>query len=158
VIGTIPPGAELDATGPPQGPRIAVRVSGWSLEGAPAQLFRAVGRRILQAELGSRGPSRPVVSDRETDPYGSVWQRVSATGWVARSDVGPDLDAVWKQAESLYQQRCGGCHALHPATEFTANQWPNVLKVMAHNAAFTPEQAALVTQYLQTHAKDGGAS
>jgi len=154
VIGTIPPGAELQARGPAEGPRVPVRVSGWSLESAPSLVFAAVGRRIVQTELGLRGPSRRVLSGQQTDPYGSVWQQVSVDGWVDQSDLVPDVNQVWKQAGALYQQRCGGCHALHPAAEFTANQWPNVLKIMAHNAALTPEQAALVTQYLQTHAKD----
>ena len=158
VIGTIPPGAELVATGASQGPLMPVRLSGWSLESAPTLVFAAVGRRIKQLELTLPRPAQRRVWGRQTDPYGGSWEQVTVDGWIDRSEVVADRNAVWKQAESLYHERCGGCHALHPPAEFTANQWPNVVKIMAHNAAFTPEQAALVTQYLQTHAKDAGPS
>jgi hypothetical protein len=42
---------------------------------------------------------------------------------------------------------------LHNTDEFNANQWPQILKTMAKNAALQPDQIALITQYLQTHSK-----
>ena len=46
------------------------------------------------------------------------------------------------------------CHPGHPSTEFTANQWPSIVKSMVTRTAMTKEENYLVTQYLQKHAKD----
>jgi hypothetical protein len=35
----------------------------------------------------------------------------------------------------------------------TPAQWRGTLVIMAHRAALTPEEAALLRQYFQTHAK-----
>lgn len=75
------------------------------------------------------------------------------SGYVPSAGLTPDQESVWAAAKALFSKRCSACHALHHTTEFTANQWPTILKTMTKNAALQPDQAALVTQYLQTHAK-----
>ena len=136
-----------------QGKNIEVEVSGWSPAGGDKYLFKDVGLRINRAFLTEDGVSRRVVAGTKDDAWGSTWQDVKITGWINQDDLVADLDTIWKQAAPLYFKRCSRCHSLRRPQEFTANQWPHVLKIMTKRAGYSPEQAALVTALLQNHGK-----
>lgn len=80
-------------------------------------------------------------------------RRARVQAYLDPSTLTDDQDTVWRHAAKLYQTRCSACHAVHKPTEFTANQWPEILKIMAKNAALQPADLALITEYLQTHAR-----
>jgi trimethylamine-N-oxide reductase cytochrome c-type subunit TorC len=152
-FGVLSPGTSLQVTGATSNGRLPVKIEGWSMANEPSMIFLAAGKRILELRLSaSASPSQPR-KGKTVVLYGVTWKPVSYAGWVNSSATVPKIDAVWKAASDLYQKRCSACHGLHRPKEFTANQWPSVLSIMTHNAALTPEQAALVTQYLQRHAK-----
>ena len=60
-----------------------------------------------------------------------------------------DVRDVWKRADGLYAHSCGSCHALPAPSSYSANQWPAIMKTQAPNAALEPNDAALITTYLQ---------
>ena len=136
--------------------RATITIDGWSIQGADPVIYSAVGERIILATLDASDAS--ALAHRKTlghksDPYGTRWNHVQISVAVDTSQLTPRVASVWSAAHSLYAARCSACHALHSPTEFTANQWPNILTIMTKNAALDPSQAALVRQYLQTHAR-----
>ena len=53
---------------------------------------------------------------------------------------------------------CGSCHQPPSPTERVAAEWPREVDEMAERSGLSPEQAARVTRYLTTFAKDQVAS
>ena len=152
VIGSVTPGTPLQTTGEVEHGYQPFTLGAWSQQGDDTTLFEAQGQRIVLAKLAAKATGLKTLSTA-TDAYGNVWHDVTLSGYVKRSDLTPNQNMVWEKAIALYNARCSACHALHQPSEFTANQWPKILKTMTHNAALTPDDAALVTQYIQTHAK-----
>ncbi len=153
VIATVSPGTPLHALAT-KGDLVQVEITGWAPEGGEKYLFTEMGQRIRLAKITPAGKAvRKVVATKE-DYYETTWQDVHLTGWVAKSATTDDIASVWAQARTLFHQRCTRCHALHRPTEFKANQWPSILKIMTVRAGLSAADKALVTQYLQMHAKD----
>lgn len=152
VIGTVTPGTPLLISGKEDREFQAFTLDAWVQEGNDATLFAAQGQRIVLATLADK--SAPLnTRSTATDAYGNVWHAVELSGFIKKNELTADQNAVWAKAIALYNTRCSACHALHHPNEFTVNQWPKILKTMTHNAALQPGDAALVTQYIQTHAK-----
>lgn len=155
ILGAITPGTAVmisDQSRAGKG-RKKISLEGWSAKGDETDVYQAPDLRILLAHLTSAGLSGRKVLAQQKDPYGIVWQRITLVGWARKRNLTSNLSRVWTAARKLYETRCTACHALHRPTEFTANEWPNILRTMGKNAAFNPEQLALVTKYLQTHAR-----
>jgi hypothetical protein len=148
----ITPGTGLQPTGPASAGLQPVALEGWMQEGSATILFAAAGQRIVVARLADPS-AQPRILSSTTDPYGNVWHETQLTGFVPATDLVADQETVWAAARALFSKRCSACHALHHTNEFTANQWPTILKTMTKNAALQPDQAELVTRYLQAHAK-----
>ena len=129
-----------------------VRLDGWSMTGAEQILFAAQGQRIALAHLSSTDTTNREVTEHSKDIYGTDWQHVVVTGWVPAASLDNNVSDVWQRADALYKKRCTACHALHQPKEFTANQWPHILKIMTKRAGLTESDTELVTQYLQTEA------
>ncbi|MEO6983815.1 MAG: hypothetical protein ABI155_00550 [Paralcaligenes sp.] len=151
-IGTVTPGTSAHLL-TEQNSTAKIQIEGWSIVGAPSAVFTAMGQRILEAKLTSSGQSSKTVVKQAKDAYGSTWEQVRITGQVPKDSLVPDVATVWDGARQVFSAACSACHALHHANEFTANQWPNILKVMTKRAALNDEQTELVTKYLQAHAK-----
>jgi len=133
---------------------LQVELTGWSPEGGEKYLFREMGQRIRLAKITEQGLSGRTVVDEQEDYYESIWQDVRLTGWVEAKDTAVELAGIWKKARDLFHQRCTRCHALHRPTEFTANQWPAILKIMTVRAGLSDNLKSLIVQYMQSHAKD----
>ena len=151
VLGMVDPGTSLQANG--SGARSAVTLDGWSPDGAESIVYAAVGQRVVLATMNAPALTNRSVLSKTTDAYGKAWSDVQFSGWVDSTHLVPSVDTVWQSAQQLYATRCSACHSLHKPTEFTANQWPGILQVMVKNAALEPTQAALITRYLQAHAR-----
>jgi len=154
-IGSITPGTAVTPSVGPQagGVREAVIVEGWSAQGAGSVLYAAPDQRIILATLTAGAVTQRKLLEQRRDDYGTVWKHVQISGYVSSKHLVPDVATVWSAGQELYDARCSACHALHAPTEFTANQWPGILQTMVKNAALDPEQATLVTRYLQAHAR-----
>lgn len=152
-VGTITPGTKLDII-KKSGENTKVRVSGWSAFGAETVIFKQMGKRIILSILDESVISKVKKGQSKTDEYESVWNQNSFTGWVKTSDLIKSQEKIWEKAENLFKQRCGGCHQAHPPHEFTANQWPNIVKAMKDRAGLSIDDQWLLTKYMQAHAKD----
>jgi len=152
-IATVLPAAEVVVRAT-SGDFVQVDVTGWSPQGGEKYLFKAAGIRISLAVMTDNGVGRRRVRGSKDDDWGSTWEEVTLTGWVPAAELGASLDDLWAIASDLYHSRCSRCHSLRRPEEFTANQWPSVLKIMTKRAGFTAVQAAQVTALLQNHAKD----
>jgi nitrate/TMAO reductase-like tetraheme cytochrome c subunit len=150
-IGSITPGTAAQLAAPSTA-RGMITLTGWSQQGGETVVYSAVGQRIVLATLTTAGLSHRKVMQTTHDAYGNTWDHVQVTGYVDSTNLVPDVNTVWSAARQLYAARCSACHALRATTDFTANQWPGVLETMIKRAALNPEQAALIRQYLQTHA------
>lgn len=151
-IGSVTPGTAVKITAPAVA-RDSITIDGWSQQSADTVIYSAVGQRIVLTTLTPAGLSHRKVLDATHDTYGNVWNHVQISGYADSSSLVPNVSTVWTAAHQLYSTRCSACHALHATTDFSANQWPGILKVMGKNAALTPQDTALITQYLQTHGR-----
>lgn len=155
VLGILTPGTPLLLATPLQAgaSRVEVALQGWSLQGGGSVVYAALGKRIIMIALNTTGLSKRKATKQSTDSYGNVWREIQISGWVSAKSLTSDISTVWGAAAKIYETRCSACHALHAPNQFTANQWPSILKTMAKNAALNPDQIAFVTKYLQTHAR-----
>ncbi|MDA8051807.1 MAG: hypothetical protein M0002_17700 [Rhodospirillales bacterium] len=154
-IASLTPGTPLSVATPPANgaAREEITIEGWSEQGGGAVVYQAPDLRIILATLGQAGLSHRTVLGQQRDSYGTVWRHVELSGWVAVSSVVPSVATVWATAGKLFATRCSVCHALRNPAEFTANQWPSILRAMVKNAGLDAAQVALVTKYLQAHAR-----
>ncbi len=139
------------------GDTVEIAIEGWSMHDAPQYLYPDIGQRIILVTLEQSGQDARAVVTSQADKYGIAWDNVKVTGWVPAANLATDPAAVWQAAQAIFQKRCSACHALHQPKEFTANQWPSILKIMTKRAALSPADTELVTKYLQLHAKIPGA-
>jgi hypothetical protein len=154
-LGTVTPGTPLEVV-KRDNDHAEVRIDGWSMTGADQYVFAAKGQRITLVRLTTIESANRKVLGHSKDDYGIDWQHVVVTGWVAPGTLTGDVAPVWAEADALFKKRCTACHALHQPTEFTANQWPHILKIMTQRAGLTQDETTLVTKYLQTHARSPG--
>lgn len=152
-VGSLTPGTKLDVI-KNSGKNSKVRVSGWSAFGAETVIFKQVGKRIILGILDESVISEVKKGKTETDEFESIWNESSFTAWVDSSSLTNSQDKIWNEADNLFKQRCGGCHQAHPPHEFTANQWPNIVKAMKDRAGLTSDDQWLLTKFMQEHAKD----
>jgi len=152
-IGTVQPSTPLTVKGH-KGGYVKVEITGWSPAGGDLYLFKDAGIRINMLKLNDKGRKNRVGHDSKEDDYGASWQYTTVTGWIAAKDTSTDLDGIWRAAGDIYFSHCTRCHSLRRPGDFTANQWPQALKVMTVRAGLNPEETALVTMLLQNHGKD----
>ena len=143
-IGSLGPGATLDVLGQ-SGGATQVAVHGWSAQGADGTVFVAPDRHIVELS----GFTGHVVASTSQTVAGTVYNAVTVDGWVPDDALVADVRDVWKSADGLYAHSCGSCHALPAPSSYSANQWPAIMKTQAPNAALEPNDAALITTYLQ---------
>lgn len=53
-----------------------------------------------------------------------------------------------QSGKSLYEKKCGRCHAVYSPETFSAAQWPGVVRSMKYQANLSPEDAAEITNFL----------
>jgi trimethylamine-N-oxide reductase cytochrome c-type subunit TorC len=152
-IGSATPGTPLAVTAAAAGGREQVMVEGWSRKGGDSIVLQAPGLNIELAKLTPAARAHRKLLGQRRDRTGATWEHVEVTAWVARKDVESNVNTVWAAAYKLYSTHCNACHALRAPSSRTANAWPRVLSVMERNAGFNAQQAALVTKYMQEHAK-----
>lgn len=131
------------------GDKIKVQIEGFVKNGRENAVYFVPKKRILVAALKKGGGYKLKSISQDGD-----WKKVSFTAYTKNDKLTKDLPTLNKEAHKLFSENCGLCHALHPTTEFTANQWPSMIKAMKSRTPLTKDQVFLVTQYLQKHAKD----
>ena len=148
------PGVALSVLGS-EGDFVQVRISGWEQEGANQVMYALIGQRIVSLsmqpaaqELVSRGETRMV------EATGQNWTETALEGWVPRTSLTSDQEALWAYAHAAYDGACSICHAPHHPDQFLANQWVGQMRAMRDRSPITGEQYRLILRYLQMNARD----
>lgn len=152
VLGAITPGTPVVQV-EKSGKWAKVMVRGWSQQYHELEVFSDHQSRVERLSLARMKESHRKVGGEKVDEWGTTWMEVAIEGWVPKANLVKDASTVWGAAKALYESRCYDCHEFRPAEMLTPSQWRGTLVIMAHRAALTPEEAALLRQYFQTHAK-----
>jgi len=94
--------------------RIKIRVSGWSLKGAPSVVYYALGERVVLVRLSQNAISKRIILKEKKDSYGNIWEKVEVTGWIKGNSITRNISYVMDKARKIYEKRCSACHALRP--------------------------------------------
>ena len=137
---------------------LQVRVDGWQQDGSAAALYALEGQRILVAALSPAAAAKVVKQKAVVDATTKqTWYPASLTVWTTTADLNPDAAKLWAYSATLYGSSCGSCHALHPVSEYLANQWIGNLATMKRFAGLDDGSYRLLLAYLQFHSKDVSA-
>lgn len=136
------------------GDKLKVEIKGYMKDGVNSAVYYVVGKRILVAGLSKSGKFDFKTISTTKDEEGVEWKKVSFVAFVENDNISDDLDSLYQKAQIIFNNNCATCHPGHPSSEYTANQWPSIIKSMLTRTAMTKEENFLVTQYLQKHAKD----
>lgn len=136
------------------GDKIKIEIEGYVKEDLNNAVYFSIGPRILVAGLSKNGnfDIKTILTSKDKD--GVEWKKVSFTAYIKNDNLTKDLDALYSSAQEIYSNNCAMCHPAHPNNEYTANQWPSIIKSMINRTAMTKDENYLVTQYLQKHASD----
>lgn len=137
-----------------EGDKAFIKLTGWNKGKVQRILYFSKGERIISAAFSKKAKYEVKVLKTET-PKGAKeeWHNVTITTWVDNKNLTDDLNALYGKASKLFQTNCGLCHAYHPTEEFSANQWPSVIKGMLPRTPLSKEEGWLITQFAQKHAK-----
>ena len=132
-----------------------IKISGFMQEDSKSVIYFARGKRILVAAFAKNAPVKIEAGEftHESDT-GKKWASVWVKAFVDKADLVADGASVTKAAALSFSENCSMCHALHKPSEFTANQWPSIVKTMGARVGMTKDDVLLVTQYPQKNAKD----
>ena len=135
-----------------KGDKAQVKINGWNKGKMERVVYYSKGERIISAALSKK--AKYDLKVLKSEQIGKdKWTKVILTTWIENKNLTDDIDALYSRASDLLQTNCGLCHAYHPTTEFSANQWPSVIKAMRPRSPLTKEEGWLITQYTQKHAK-----
>ena len=152
VLGAIPPGTPVVMVDK-SGKWAKVLIRGWSQQYHELEVFSDYEHRIERLALARMKEELRKVGGEKVDDWGTTWFEVQFEGWIEKDVLVKNAKDVWASAKGLYENRCYDCHEYRPPEMLTPAQWRGTLVIMAHRAALTPEEAALLRQYFQTHAK-----
>ena len=136
------------------GDKLKIEIEGYMKDGVNNAVYFSQGNRILVAGISKSAKFDFKTISTSKDEEGVEWQKVSFIAFTDNANLTDDLDGLYKNAQAIFDTNCALCHPGHPSTEFTANQWPSIVKSMVTRTAMTKEENYLVTQYLQKHASD----
>ena len=135
-----------------KGTKALVKLTGWNKGKMSRIVYYSKGVRIISGAFSKKAKYKLEVL--KTEKIGkNQWSKVTLTTWIDNKDLTSDIDGLYSKASDLLQTNCGLCHAYHPTTEFSANQWPAVIKGMRPRSPLSKEDGWLITQYAQKHAK-----
>lgn len=154
VVGKLLPTSKVTILGKKDG-KLRVKIEGFMLKGLDKAVYYAVGKRILVAGIannsGFKFSKTTSFTDKDT---GKTWYKASFEAYVDSKDLGDSVKTMFAEADKKYKETCSMCHSLHSTKEFTANQWPSMVKAMSSRAGLDKNTRYFMVEYLQKHAKD----
>lgn len=77
-----------------------------------------------------------------------------AEGTGAKTPASPSTTSSPEvQGMATFNSKCGKCHGLKPASDYTADRWANIMQVMAPKARLTDTEKENVLAYVRANAK-----
>lgn len=123
-----------------------VEFTGYAPEGSTIAYEKA---GVLMKGLEVSDASSFKVLGQKKDEYDTVWLNVSVKGFVKSDALGADKASILNAGKTLFQSKCGTCHALHPENEFEPNVWPSILEAMSAQAGLSSAERYSIEKYLQ---------
>lgn len=136
-----------------EGDKAFVKLTGWNKGKMKRILYYSKGVRIISAAFSKKALYETTVLKTEK-VNGKDWSKVTMTTWVENKNIIDAIEPLFAEAKNMMETNCGLCHAFHPTHEFSANQWPAVIKGMAPRTPMNKAQLLLITQFAQKHSKD----
>lgn len=119
-----------------------IKISGFIQNNKKQILYFNPDNRILNAAFKANSDIKYETINKQTN-------EVSTILWTQNTNFEKNYDELMKKANKLYADNCAMCHALHNINEFSANQWPAMLKAMIDRTTIEKEDRFLVEQFLQ---------
>ncbi|MBR8463277.1 hypothetical protein KDD93_01660 [Campylobacter sp. faydin G-24] len=137
------------------GDKVSVKIKGVVSENYQAQIQKSIKDGEIYAVFDAESDKLFKKVKKIEDDYGEIWYESEGVYEMNANVITSDANALYKQAQEIYEQTCSACHRLHEPNSFTANQWPSNLQSMidANYVALGVNELNLVTKYLQHNAK-----
>lgn len=119
-----------------------IKISGFIQNNKKQILYFNPNNRILNAAFKANSDIKYETINKQTN-------EVSTILWTQNTNFEKNYNELMKKANKLYADNCAMCHALHNINEFSANQWPAMLKAMIDRTTIEKENRFLVEQFLQ---------
>lgn len=128
-----------------------VQLTGWSAEGSETVIFRGMGERVLFALFNDETPLKSKTLQSKMDDFDTTWNKTVISFWVNKKDITANISALTQEGKTLFDTRCGACHATPELNHFTVNQWPGIIKSMKARAGLEKRDLQLVIKYVQNN-------
>ncbi|MBV7387362.1 pentaheme c-type cytochrome TorC [Pasteurellaceae bacterium TAE3-ERU1] len=109
---------------------------------------------VLDKDFMQSKPHFDVVSSKGDPLTGLDWQQVQMQVWIKENSLISDIDAIWKDAESVYKTQCSTCHRQPDIAHFDANSWIGLFNGMVGFTNMDEQTSKEVLRYLQLHSSD----
>ena len=113
-----------------------------------------------KTEMPSNNSSAPVIMDKpSTDnatassTTASVPGKVDPNSAVKTVERAGSADAAAIEGQSTFNAKCGRCHALKIASDYTVDRWISIMQVMATKAHLSDIEKENVLAYVKANAK-----
>lgn len=136
-----------------KGSFVKVKLIGWSAEGSETVVFKKMGLRIIYALLDEDFISQEKILKTKLDDYETSWKKIAINFWIPKKNIVSDINIVLNEGKTLFDGRCGGCHASPDLHHFTSNQWPGIIRSMKDRAGLSKSELQLVVKYVQNNSK-----
>ncbi|ALV23634.1 molybdopterin-containing oxidoreductase II, DMSO/TMAO/BSO reductase family, monoheme c-type cytochrome [Campylobacter iguaniorum] len=114
-------------------------------------IYYSDGQRIISLAFAkTKAPKFELIKKGEN----GSWDEVKVEAYTTSGDFTSDLNTLFETSKKQYQENCSVCHALHKESQYTANQWPSLLKSMISRTPIDKKDEWTIIEYLQKHAKD----
>lgn len=157
-IGTVEMATKVTA-GARQGDAQEVTLDLWRKDkGHGRILYGDFAKNIVNATLDT-AVSRDehlvkVLSTKEDQMTGLMWQEVSVKGWMKAGGLVDGVEPMWQVAKASYNTSCSVCHRQPQEDHYDSNTWPGLFDGMLGFTSMDDATAKLVLKYLQNNASD----
>lgn len=138
---------------------VPVLISGIFIWGCAKKMTPAQTETPPASNTGAviNNPSKPAETTTGTGSAGGGNTPTGSTGIEGTKTAAPKERSAAETAaiagQSTFNAKCGKCHGLKPAGDYTATRWANILAVMAPKANLSEEERNNVYEYLKANAK-----
>lgn len=137
-----------------EGDWVQVSSEGWDREEGSI-IYVDFNRAVPIAKMSFDGMDSVKKLESKIEPeYELTWNRISLTGWIPRSALGPDEAQFWNYVTDLYELDCNLCHKTYPRDKWIMFDWNNNLKEMRRYTKLTQEQLQLVSNWVLRGARN----
>jgi trimethylamine-N-oxide reductase cytochrome c-type subunit TorC len=131
---------------------VKVSLDGFEVLGLNSQLYLDTTHGVVAAEV--MGALEYIREESTVDAETRLsWRPARITGWISDEMLAANEETLWNYVKVVYENECARCHAVFPPSRFNAPAWVNSMRNMQRFSTLGDQESALVSAYLQQHAK-----